>query len=101
MPSTPYDAKGLLIQAIRDDDPVIFCEHKALYATEGDVPEESYAIPFGEANIVREGDDVTIVALGRMVHQAGMVAEGLASDGISCEIIDPRTTSTIRRRYCA
>ncbi len=93
MPSTPYDAKGLLIQAIRDDDPVIFCEHKALYATEGDVPEESYAIPFGEANIVREGDDVTIVALGRMVHQAGMVAEGLASDGISCEIIDPRTTS--------
>lgn len=93
MPSTPYDAKGLLIQAIRDDDPVIFCEHKALYATEGDVPEESYAIPFGEANIVREGDDVTIVALGRMVHQAGKVAEGLASDGLSCEIIDPRTTS--------
>jgi pyruvate/2-oxoglutarate/acetoin dehydrogenase E1 component len=93
MPSTPYDAKGLLIQAIRDDDPVIFCEHKALYATEGDVPEESYAIPFGEANIVREGDDITIVALGRMVHQAGKVAEGLASDGISCEIIDPRTTS--------
>jgi len=93
MPSTPYDAKGLLIQAIRDDDPVIFCEHKALYATEGDVPEESYAIPFGEANIVREGDDITIVALGRMVHQAGKVAEGLASDGLSCEIIDPRTTS--------
>ncbi|MFP6682653.1 MAG: alpha-ketoacid dehydrogenase subunit beta [Gammaproteobacteria bacterium] len=93
MPSTPYDAKGLLIQAIRDDDPVIFCEHKALYATEGDVPEESYAIPFGEANIVREGDDVTIVALGRMVHQASKVAEGLASDGLSCEIIDPRTTS--------
>jgi pyruvate/2-oxoglutarate/acetoin dehydrogenase E1 component len=93
MPSTPYDAKGLLIQAIRDDDPVIFCEHKALYATEGDVPEESYAIPFGEANIVREGDDVTIVALGRMVHQAGKAAESLASDGISCEIIDPRTTS--------
>ena len=93
MPSTPYDAKGLLIQAIRDDDPVIFCEHKALYATEGDVPEESYAIPFGEANIVREGDDVTIVALGRMVLQAGKAAESLASDGISCEIIDPRTTS--------
>jgi acetoin:2,6-dichlorophenolindophenol oxidoreductase subunit beta len=93
MPATPYDAKGLLIQAIRDDDPVIFCEHKALYATEGDVPEESYAIPFGEANIVREGDDVTIVALGRMVLQAGQIAETLAADGISCEIIDPRTTS--------
>lgn len=93
IPSTPYDVKGLLIQAIRDDDPVIFCEHKALYATEGDVPEESYAIPFGEANIVREGDDVTIVALGRMVLQAGQIAETLAADGISCEIIDPRTTS--------
>lgn len=93
MPSTPYDAKGLLIQAIRDDDPVIFCEHKALYATEGDVPEESYVIPFGEANIVREGDDITIVALGRMVLYAGQVAEKLSSEGISCEIIDPRTTS--------
>ncbi len=93
MPSTPYDAKGLLIQAIRDDDPVIFCEHKALYATEGDVPEESYVIPFGEANIVREGDDITIVALGRMVLYAGQVAEKLSTEGISCEIIDPRTTS--------
>jgi len=62
IPSSPYDAKGLLIQAIRDDDPVIFCEHKALYAMEGEVPEESYTIPFGEANIVREGKDVTIVA---------------------------------------
>jgi len=93
MPSSPYDAKGLLIQAIRENDPVIFCEHKALYATEGDVPEESYTIPFGEANIVREGDDVTIVALGRMVLHAQKVAETLAKDGISCEIIDPRTTS--------
>ena len=70
VPSTPYDAKGLLIQAIRDDDPVIFFEHKVLYTTEGDVPEEPYAIPFGEANIMREGDDVTIVALGRMVWMA-------------------------------
>ena len=93
MPSSPYDAKGLLIQAIRDDDPVIFCEHKALYASEGDVPEESYAIPFGEANIVREGDDVTIVALGRMVRFAAKAADALAADGIDCEIIDPRTTS--------
>jgi pyruvate/2-oxoglutarate/acetoin dehydrogenase E1 component len=93
LPSTPYDAKGLLIQAIRDDDPVIFCEHKALYAVEGDVPEESYTIPFGEANIVREGDDVTIVALGRMVHMAQQSANQLADEGINCEIIDPRTTS--------
>ncbi|MDA0822403.1 MAG: alpha-ketoacid dehydrogenase subunit beta [Proteobacteria bacterium] len=93
MPSSPYDAKGLLIQAIRDNDPVIFCEHKALYAMEGDVPEESYTIPFGEANIVREGSDVTIVALGRMVIQAGKAAAALAKEGISCEIVDPRTTS--------
>ncbi|MGD9603421.1 MAG: alpha-ketoacid dehydrogenase subunit beta [Gammaproteobacteria bacterium] len=93
VPSSPYDAKGLLIQAIRDDDPVIFCEHKALYTLEGEVPEESYTIPFGEANIVREGKDVTIVALARMVTQARKAAEALAKDGISCEIIDPRTTS--------
>jgi pyruvate dehydrogenase E1 component beta subunit len=93
IPSSPYEAKGLLIQAIRDDDPVIFCEHKALYTVEGDVPEESYTIPFGEANIVREGDDVTIVALGRMVSMAEEAADALEADGIGCEIIDPRTTS--------
>ncbi len=93
IPSSPYDAKGLLIQAIRDDDPVIFCEHKGLYAQEGDVPEESYTIPFGEANIVREGKDVTIVALARMVSMAKKAADVLAKEGISCEIIDPRTTS--------
>jgi pyruvate dehydrogenase E1 component beta subunit len=95
IPSSPYDAKGLLIQAIRDDDPVIFCEHKALYAMEGEVPEESYTIPFGEANIVREGKDVTIVALARMVSFAQKAAEALAKEGISCEIIDPRTTSPL------
>src|SRR6476659_2832044 len=66
-PSNAYDAKGLLIQSIRDDDPVIFAEHKILYDVAGDVPQESYAIPFGEANIVREGGDVTIVAIGRLV----------------------------------
>ncbi len=93
LPSTPYDAKGLLIQAIRDNDPVIFCEHKALYGIEGEVPEESYAIPFAEANVVREGDAVTIVALGLMVHKALEAAEQLAKDGIQCEIIDLRTTS--------
>ncbi|MCB1745962.1 MAG: alpha-ketoacid dehydrogenase subunit beta [Gammaproteobacteria bacterium] len=95
VPTNPYDAKGLLIQAIRDNDPVIFCEHKVLYTLEGEVPEESYTIPFGEANVVREGKDVTIVALGRMVHQAMKAAADLAKDGISCEVIDPRTTSPL------
>jgi pyruvate/2-oxoglutarate/acetoin dehydrogenase E1 component len=95
VPSNPYDAKGMLIQAIRDDDPVVFFEHKVLYTLEGDVPEEPYTVPFGEANFVREGDDVTIVALGRMVHMASEAAESLAGDGISCEIIDPRTTSPL------
>ncbi|MBI05588.1 MAG: alpha-ketoacid dehydrogenase subunit beta [Rhodospirillaceae bacterium] len=92
-PATPYDAKGLLIQSIRDNDPVIFCEHKALYTIEGDVPEEAYAIPFGEANVTREGDDVSIVTLGRMVHVAEEAATALEKDGISCEIVDLRTTS--------
>src|SRR6266536_4544535 len=95
VPSNPYDAKGLLIQAIRDDDPVIFFEHKVLYDTEGDVPEEAYAIPFAEANFVREGDDVTIVALGRMVLLAQQAAAQLDGEGISCEIVDPRTTSPL------
>lgn len=93
LPSSPYDAKGLLIQSIRDDDPVIFCEHKNLYGLEGDVPEELYAIPFGEANFVRDGDDVTIVALGMMVHRAMEAAEALNKEGVSCEVLDLRTTS--------
>ena len=95
LPSSPYDAKGLLIQAIRDDDPVIFLEHKVLYTLEGEVPEEPYTVPFGEANIVREGDDVTIVAFGRMVLHATEVADRLAKEGIKCEVIDPRTTSPL------
>ena len=95
IPSNPYDAKGLLIGAIRDDDPVIFFENKVLYTVEGEVPEESYTIPFGEANLVREGDDVSIVAIGRMVHMAQEAAERLAADGIDCEIVDPRTTSPL------
>jgi pyruvate dehydrogenase E1 component beta subunit len=94
-PSNPYDAKGLLIQAIRDDDPVIFAEHKMLYDVAGEVPEESYAIPFGEANIVREGGDVTIVAIGRMVQMAQDAATELASSGTEVEVIDPRTTSPL------
>jgi acetoin:2,6-dichlorophenolindophenol oxidoreductase subunit beta len=95
LPSSPYEAKGLLIQSIRDDDPVIFCEHKAMYDVTGDVPEESYTIPFGEANIVREGDDVTVVALGRMVSFAQQAAVELESSGVSAEVIDPRTVSPL------
>jgi acetoin:2,6-dichlorophenolindophenol oxidoreductase subunit beta len=95
VPATPYDAKGLLIQSIRDDDPVIFCEHKLLYKLEGDVPEESYIVPFGEANVVREGDDVTVVALGRMVQLAEQAADSHLSKGIHCEIIDPRSISPL------
>jgi acetoin:2,6-dichlorophenolindophenol oxidoreductase subunit beta len=95
IPASPYDAKGLLIQAIRDDDPVMFFENKVLYTLEGDVPEESYAIPFGEANVVRDGDDVTVVAIGRMVGMATAAADELDGDGISCEILDPRTTSPL------
>jgi len=95
LPSSPYEAKGLLIQSIRDDDPVIFCEHKAMYDVTGDVPEESYTIPFGEANVVREGDDVTVVALGRMVSFAQQAADELESSGVSAEVIDPRTVSPL------
>src|SRR5947208_8660641 len=95
VPSTPYDAKGLLIQSIRDNDPVIFCEHKLLYGLEGDVPEESYIVPFGEAIVVREGEDVTVVALARMVHFAQQAADALQRKGIHCEVIDPRTTSPL------
>ncbi|MFP6558814.1 alpha-ketoacid dehydrogenase subunit beta [Paraburkholderia sp. B3] len=94
-PATPYDAKGLLIEAIRDNDPVIFCEHKLLYGMEGDVPEESYSIPFGEANIARDGDDVTIVTYGRMVHYALDAAQKLAKEGIEADVIDLRTTSPL------
>ena len=95
VPSNPYDAKGLMVQAIRDDDPVIYFENKVMYTVTGDVPEELYALPFGEANVVRDGDDVTIVALGRMVSMAQQAAAELEGEGIECEIIDPRTTSPL------
>jgi pyruvate dehydrogenase E1 component beta subunit len=95
IPSSPYEAKGLLIEAIRDDDPVIFFEHKLLYDVEEEVPEEAYTIPFGEANVLREGKDATVVAFGRMVSLAMLAAQALAKDGISCEVIDPRTTSPL------
>ena len=95
MPATPYDAKGLLIAAIRDDDPVMFFEHKALYDMTGEVPEESYALPFGEASIVRDGSDVTIVTMGKMVHTSLQAAAELAASGIEAEVIDLRTTSPL------
>jgi 2-oxoisovalerate dehydrogenase E1 component len=90
-PSTPYDAKGLLISAIRDDNPVIFLEHKALYATKGPVPSDPYAIPLGKADIKREGSDVTVIATQAMVARALASAAELEKDGISVEVIDPRT----------
>ncbi|KUO43312.1 MAG: acetoin dehydrogenase [Hadesarchaea archaeon YNP_N21] len=95
VPSTPYDAKGLLISSIRDDGPVIFFENKMLYGVKGEVPEEEYTIPFGKADIRRNGEDVTIVATAFMVHEALEVANKLEGDGISLEIIDPRTLSPL------
>jgi pyruvate/2-oxoglutarate/acetoin dehydrogenase E1 component len=94
-PSNAYDAKGLLIQSIRDNDPVIFCEHKVLYPHEVEVPAESYAIPFGEANVVREGKHVSIVTYGMMVHKAMEAAAELAKAGVDCEVIDLRTLSPL------
>jgi pyruvate/2-oxoglutarate/acetoin dehydrogenase E1 component len=91
LPSTPYDAKGLLKTAIRDNNPVIFFDHSALTDLMGEVPEEEYTIPFGQAVIRRKGDDVTVVALAKMVHEALAVAEEMEREGISLEVIDPRT----------
>jgi pyruvate dehydrogenase E1 component beta subunit len=93
IPSSPYEAKGLMIQAIRDDDPVIFFENKVQYDDVEEVPDEPYTIPFGQANLTREGDDVTIVAIGRMVQRANEAADILAKEKISCTVVDPRTTS--------
>src|SRR5207247_1486776 len=90
-PATPYDAKGLLVSAIRDDNPVIFLEHKALNATKGAVPEEHYAIPLGKADVKRAGTDVTVVATQAMVARALAAAAELEKEGVSVEVIDPRT----------
>ncbi len=87
----PYDAKGLLKTAIRDDDPVIFFEGETLYGSKGEVPEGEYVIPIGVADIKREGTDVTIVAWSKMVNVALKAAEQLEAEGVSCEVIDPRT----------
>lgn len=95
LPATPYDAKGLFAHALRVDDPVLFLEHRELMAIKGPVPEEHYEIPFGQAKVVREGTDVTVVAISMMVHHALKAADELAQEGISIEIIDPRTTSPL------
>ena len=91
MPSTAYDAKGLLKTAIRDDNPVMFFEHKLLYSIKGSVPEEEYTVPLGVADVKREGEDVTIVATLYMVHKSLAAAEELDRQGISAEVVDPRT----------
>src|SRR5690606_23239215 len=90
-PATPYDAKGLLKAAIRDDDPVIFSEHSLLYSTRGPVPEEDYVVPIGVSDIKRRGRDVTLVAYARMVREALIAAEELAKQGIEAEVVDLRT----------
>jgi pyruvate/2-oxoglutarate/acetoin dehydrogenase E1 component len=91
LPSTPYDMKGLLKTAIRDNNPVISFESSRLMGRKGPVPEEDYTIPFGKADVKREGSDVTVVALAWLVHEALAAAEELAKGGISVEVVDPRT----------
>ena len=91
VPSNPYDAKGLLKSAIRDDDPVIFMESEQMYGDKGEVPESEYTIPIGVADIKREGSDVTIVSFGKIIKEAYKAADELVKENISCEIIDLRT----------
>ena len=94
-PSTPYDAKGLLKSAIRDEDPVVFLESEKMYGDKGEIPEGEYVIPIGVADIKREGSDVTIVSFGKIIKEALAAADELAKEGISCEIIDLRTIRPI------
>jgi pyruvate/2-oxoglutarate/acetoin dehydrogenase E1 component len=98
VPSTPYDAKGLLKTAIRSNNPVFFCEHKLLYPIEGEVPKEEYTIPFGLAEIKREGTDATVVATLYMVHKALNAAKELEQKGISAEVVDPRTLTPLDKK---
>ena len=95
LPSTPYDAKGLLKAAIRDDNPVVFLEHKFLYSFKGLVPEEEYVLPLGKADIKRSGKDVTVVASGYMVWHAMQAAQLLAEEGVDVEVVDPRTIAPL------
>ena len=90
-PATPYDAKGLMIASIEDDNPVLFLEHKALYRIKGDVPEEKYTVPLRKANVLRQGADVTVVGFLRMTQEALAAANELAAEGISVEVVDLRT----------
>ncbi|MFN3591191.1 MAG: alpha-ketoacid dehydrogenase subunit beta [Thermaurantiacus sp.] len=95
LPATPADAKGLLTEAIRGEDPVLFFEHKAMFTVKGEVPEGEHRLPFGHARMVRDGGDVTIVSCGRMVSFSEKAADRLAGDGIGCDVIDLRTTSPL------
>ncbi|HSG69435.1 MAG TPA: transketolase C-terminal domain-containing protein, partial [Planctomycetaceae bacterium] len=95
VPSTPYDAKGLFHRALRCQDPVLFLEHRELMGVKGPVPEEPYEIEFGEASVAREGSDITVVALALMVHKTLEAAAQLAEEGVSVEIVDPRTVSPL------
>lgn len=96
MPATPADAAGLLRQAIRDDDPVVFLEHKALYAQSGEVPDDpDFMIPFGHARLARAGEDVTVIATGMMTGMAEQAADALAEEGVGCDVLDLRTTSPL------
>ncbi len=95
IPSSPADAKGLLTSAIRDDDPVVFFEHKALYGRKGEVPDGEYVVPFGKAALLAEGDSATIIAMGRMVLFAEKALEALKAAGVSCDLLDLRTTSPL------
>ena len=97
MPATPYDVKGLLKTAIRDDNPVLFVENKALYGLKGEIPEEEYLVPIGQADVKRPGRDVTVVASSRMVHQSLEAAQTLAKEGIEAEVIDLMTITPLDR----
>jgi len=97
LPSTPYDVKGLMKSTLRDHNPVIFIEHKALYGTKGHVPKEEYLIPFGQAVVRKAGDQITLVAMGQMVGRAMQAASKLEQEGVSVEIIDPRTLAPFDR----
>lgn len=97
VPATPYDAKGLLKSAIRDDNPVVFFEDKMMFATKGPVPEEEYTLPLGVADVKREGEDLTIVATSSMVYVALEAAELLEQEGVSAEVVDPRTLVPLDR----
>ena len=95
VPSNPYDAKGLLKSAIRDNDPVIFMESEVMYGDKGEVPEEEYLIPIGKANVVREGSDVTLISFGKMMKVALEAADEMAKEDVSCEVIDLRSVRPI------